>query len=95
MSYRSHYSRRRQSRKNATIASYVALIVFGVSVLAFIPLVEMAVYVAEGNKLHIGADILFASFSSAELAKMACTAGAAAVVAAIVGVVASLKAEDR
>lgn len=84
---------RTTTRRYTALAAYVALTSFCVNTLAFGLLIEMAVFVAQGNKLHVGADILFANFTSAQLCVMACTAGAIALASALAGLVAGIMAE--
>lgn len=54
---------------------------------------EMAIYVAHGHKLTIGADILFAGLPSGELACWAATALTIAILAAIAAIAVSFHAE--
>lgn len=81
-----YMSRRNRQAISHTVCA-VGLAAFCLGALGMGLLVQMAVYVAQGGSLHIGADILFAGYTSAQLCVMAVTCGAAALVGAILALV--------
>ena len=73
---RSSFRRSAMTRDLLDFAAAISLGAFVFGALVFACFLQMAVHVAQGNSLHIGADIFFAAYSSGQLAVIACTAGA-------------------
>lgn len=92
MQHRRYITNRRRARA-FNVVGFVAVGTAALGAIHMALFTQMAIHVAQGNRLHIGADILFQNFSVRDLLLAACGAGAVTMLAVVVAAIVAITAE--